>query len=294
MFKLFCANILAQQTIILQVVSETPIGDDVVSVTTIQGKVYDLRVLTATKSVVNIHKTNDTEDGQNVVVLPVKNPVGIVGSNSDRALLVINKEEDKKGIFKLTFNGNNVDVEPWSEAQIPVSSLTASPDGRLLLVSNDDEIRPVIKVLSNKGDLLHEVNIISAKYEYRRITSAFLKSNGHIVLVATTENALASLLQVDLNGRVVREYKKRLNDLTKATMADGDERVLLSCLDSEVVLLDREFNRMEYTQRFPGHLYSVAHNIQYDNYRGEVLVMAIKNGALNNTVLIRLKFMVNE
>lgn len=203
-------------------------------------------------------------------------PEDMVACSASDCLYVLSKEAHCFSVLRVKKDGGpHFEVSPWITdlcPSYPTIRLFVSVNGSLMALLKAKPPNPtVVIVYDAQGSIQNAVTLFPTYHHFKFIFSVVQKSDGNLVLGTIGESLDGELKEIDMIGKIVREYQSSIFGDTGA-LVDADGRILIAGLGNTAEVLDSELNSCELivTRQNQG-LIQIPYGMHYNRERNEMV-----------------------
>ena len=174
----------------------------------------------------------------------------MVACSVSNCVYLLNADRRGPSVIRITKDEHQFKTSLWiKNLRLPTSDMgpiSASANGNLIILSRQRSPEPtVVGIYDANGFVQHKIRLSPAIYGFRYVSSVIQKSNGNLVLVSSNNVHETKLLEIDMSGRIIREYQSSFRGAGVKSFEDIYGRILVNYPDSRIELLDSEFNLLD-------------------------------------------------
>lgn len=272
----------------MEILHQSPIQWGVISYTTVNDEIFQL------------HKDNGQftiKISDSIQALEVKGeipmnghfPLSIVGSSSNNCVYVLNRESEGFSVWRID-TGLQFQISPFiPHLRLPNPILYVTRNGDLLVLSNKQRpVESLLRIYDANGCMKKEVNMRANEHGYTEVRSVIQRSDGHFVVLVNLNDTALLLWEMDADARIVRKFPKRLRAGASAVFADKHDRIVISGSNNELLLLDKEFNCVNYIgPNLPGDILNYPSTLVFNTHRNDICTLGLltRNGTTTATAV---------
>ena len=240
-------------------------GDDVVTSNGSSIRVCDCNNLEAVRDVIVVPDLGTQQHMRNIAACNVTDYVYVLVDDSDTissSIVRIQRDEQRRHHF-----------QTWiTDISYSAGDMSVSIKGRLLIIHFPPAVHTkAISIFNLDGSLQRHVVLSPEIYGINCIEGVIQKSNGNLLLTSVSRYPKQTVvLEIDENGIIEGQYTSEFRGSSGVSFDDISGRILINNHESRMVLLDSEFNTLDFTHPQPDQNdLLIFRGLHYDRERNE-------------------------
>lgn len=252
----------------MEILHQSPINWGVISNTTINDEMYHL-YRDEDQFRVKVYQHLQALTAKQDFSLPGLFTLSITACGINNCLYTLNRESSGFSVSRINL-GLQFQTSPCiAHLNLPNPVLSVSRNGHLIVWSNQSKPpETILRIYNANGSVTKELKLNPVLYGFTEVGQVMLRDNGNAVCLVSRDSKASRLWELNMKGHVIRKYSKSLGVGACSAFADHSERIVVTGPRNELILLDPEFNVINYFgPNLPGDILSNPLPVAYNHQR---------------------------